>query len=221
VDELGGVQRVTRGLVAYAGVVALCFGLTACGGGGSGPSANPSDKPFLPTDSPSASITMTDPPADYTSIAGAGFTISAPGEFQQQRLESSNGQPMLVLEKPSQVDAVPQRVAVIRDVDPQQSAAEQSFALETAKSAAGPAAQTERSEVSMPDEKGTAFLVTWKEARPSKGAADVDVTYWQLFDQVDKNLILNVVAFAPTAEFDTSEVSRILRTFVPDSSSSA
>jgi hypothetical protein len=210
---------MTRRPAAIAGAAVLALVLSACGSDGGGGTADPKN-PYLPTGSPSVSVTLMDPPADYSTITGKGFSISAPGEFQQQHLTSSNGEPMLVLEKPSSVEAVPQRVAVIRDVDPKQSAAEQSFALETAKAAAGPAGEAERSEIDVPGD-GSAFLITWKESRPSKGAADVEVTYWQLMQQVDDALILNVVAFAPTDEFETSEVSKILRTFVADDSDSA
>lgn len=194
-------------------LLALCTALSGCGGDAD--SSEPAGEgPFAPTESASPAVAMIDPPADYTAVDGEGFTISAPGEFQQRRATSSNGEPMLVLEKPSQVAAVPQRVAVIRDVDPKSSAEEQSFALETAKAAPGPEARVTR--VSMPAPEGeSVFLITWVESRPSEGAANVDVTYWQLMHQVDESLILNVVAYAPTAEFETSEVSKILRTFVP------
>ena len=213
---------MTRRPAAIAGAAVLALVLSACGGDSSSSSqaADP-DNPYLPTESPSVTVTLMDPPADYSTIQGEGFTISAPGEFQQQRRTTTNGEPMLVLEKPSAVEAVPQRVAVVRDVAPQQSAAEQSYALETAKAAAGPDAEVQRTEVEVPGEHGPAFLITWKESRPSKGAADVEVTYWQLMEQVGDDLILNVVAFAPSAEFETSEVSKILRTFVADDSTSA
>lgn len=211
---------MTRRPGVAAAAVVLTMALAACGGGDA-PSGAASDNPYLPTGSPSVSVTLMEPPADYSPIEGDGFTISAPGEFQQQQRTSSNGEPMLVLEKPSEVAAVPQRVAVIRDIDPTSSAAEQSFALETAKAAGGPQGEVERSEIRVGDDAGPAFLVTWKETRPSQGATDVQITYWQLMQQVGEEMILNVVAFAPSAEFESSEVSKILRTFVADPSSSA
>ncbi|WP_435743818.1 hypothetical protein [Nocardioides sp. SYSU DS0663] len=202
-------------------VAALALGLAACGGDASDPSEE-AGAVYEPTDSPSMGVTMIDLPADYSTIEGTGFTIGAPGEFQQQRTQSSNGEPMLVLEKPSEVESLPQRVAIIRDVDPTSSAAEQSFALETAKSAAGPGAEVERSQLPATDEDlGPAYLVTWKEVRPGSGTEDVEVTYWQLFQQAGDDLIINVVALAPSAEFETSEVSRILRTFAVDASAAA
>lgn len=215
---------MTRRLGAAAAALTLAMTLGAtlagCGGGDASSEATP-DNPYQPTGSPSVTVTLMDPPADYSPIEGEGFTISAPSEFQQQQRTSSNGEPMLVLEKPSQVPAVPQRVAVIRDVDPKSSAVEQSFALEAAKAAGGPEGEVERSEIDVAGDTGPAFLVTWKETRPRKGAEDVQVTYWQLLQQVGDELILNVVAFAPSAEFESSEVSKILRTFVADPSSAA
>ena len=194
-------------------VLALCAALSACGGD-TDSNEPASEGPFAPSGSASPGVTMIDPPADYTTISGEGFAISAPGEFQQRRATSSNGEPMLVLEKPSQVPAIPQRVAVIRDVDPKSPAEEQSFALETSKAAAGSEASVER--VAMPAPEGqSAFLTTWTEIRPGEGSDNVPVTYWQLMHQVEEDLILNVVAYAPADEFEMSEVSKILRTFVP------
>ena len=199
-------------------VVVTAIAVSACGddapaSAGSGEKAGP----FEATATPPAGVAMIGAPADYTDIEGEGFVISAPGEFQQQRATSSNGEPMLILESPSDVASVPQRVAVIRDVGPKQAADEQSFALETSKAAAGPAADVHRYALPAPEGE-SAYLTTWQEVRPSEGAASVPVTYWQLMHQVDKDLILNVVAYAPTSQFETSEVSKILRTFVPSSS---
>lgn len=199
----------------------LVLGLAGCGSDGKDAGSG-TETVYEPTESPAMAVTMIDLPADYSTIQGEGFSIGAPGEFQQQRTESSNGEPMLVLEKPSQVESLPQRVAIIRDVAPKSGADEQSFALETSKSAAGPGAEAARSTVPSADgDLDPAYLVTWKETRPGTGTETVEVTYWQLFQQVGDDLILNVVALAPSAEFETSEVSKILRTFVADASSAA
>jgi len=215
-----GSMRSLRRLTSAASGLALLLVLGSCADQEE-PVTPEADSIYLPsaTATPSeGATTMIDPPADYSTVEGAGFEISVPGEFRQERATSSNGEPLLLLELPSQVSAIPQRVAVIRDVAPSSSAAEQSFALETAKSAGGPDAEATR--VQLPTEEGqAAFLVRWKEVRPSKGSANVEVTYWQLMQQVGDDLILNVVAFAPSEEFPTSEVSKILRTFVPTATS--
>jgi hypothetical protein len=214
-------QPRVRALVAGLSVAVLALTLTACGEESSSSTAASSgetDSPYEPTESPTMAVEMTDAPASYSEIEGDGFSISAPGEFQQQRETSSNGEPMLILEKPSLVDGVPQRVAVIRDVAPVSTAVEQSFALESAKSAAGPEAEVSRLALTAPEGQA-AYLTTWVEAQGAGGKGQVDVTYWQLMYQVSDELILNVVAFAPTEEFETSEVSTILRTFVPEGAS--
>ena len=205
---------MTRRLVAVLATCALAVPLSGCGGEDGG-GTTPSATAYLPTDSPTRTVTMISPPGDYTSVQGEGFTISAPAEFQRRQRTSSNGEPMLVLEKPSSEPAIPQRVAVVRDVQPKSPAAEQSYALEAAKAAAGPAAKAERVQLPTKREGESAFLTTWNEVRPTKGSSTVEVTYWQLMYQVDASLILNVVALAPADEFETSEVSKILRTFVP------
>lgn len=210
---------MNRRVTLMVAALALTLPLAGCGGDdageGSSPAADESAGPFQPTGTPAIQVEMMKPPGDYSEIKGEGFTISAPGEFQQQRASSNNGEPMLILEKPSKVEAFPQRVVVLRDVNPTSPAAEQSFALETAKAApGGKDAEVER--IAMPAPEGqSAFLVTWIENRPSGDGGVVPTTYWQLMHQVNDELILNVVAFAPSDEFETAEVSKILRTFVP------
>jgi hypothetical protein len=211
---------MSRRLCAAALLVATTATLAACGGGDDAPAPAASETAYLPTGSPTKTVTMLKPPADYSTIRGTGFAISAPGEFQRQEKKSSNGEPMLVLEKPSSVPALPQRVAVIRDVKPKSPASEQSFALEAAKGAAGPQGKAERSQLPAPEGQSS-FLTTWNETRPSAGGSTVEMTYWQLMYQVDAELIINVVALAPAQEFETSEVSKILRTFTPSRGASA
>lgn len=211
---------MSRRLCAAALLVATTATLAACGGGDGAPAPAASETAYLPTGNPTKTVTMLKPPADYSKITGTGFEISAPGEFQRQEKKSSNGEPMLVLEKPSSVPALPQRVAVIRDVNPKSPASEQSFALEAAKNAAGPQGKAERSQLTAPEGQSS-FLTTWNETRPSQAGSTVEMTYWQLMYQVDAKLIINVVAFAPADEFETSEVSKILRTFTPTRGASA
>jgi hypothetical protein len=219
VGRVDGVLRMRRtALVLTALVVAAA--VSGCGGDGGSSASSGSDEdagPYAASATPPASVAMMDAPADYTAVEGDGFVISVPGEFQQRRETSSNGEPMLVLEKPSQVASVPQRVAVVRDVDPEQAADEQSFALESLKSTANAEAEVQRYEMPAPEGE-SAYLITWQEVRPGEGTDNVPVTYWQLMHQVDEDLILNVVAYAPADEFETSEVSKILRTFAPSSS---
>lgn len=210
---------MNRGLATLFAATLVALSMTACGGSSKDTDVgDPAADPYAVTEQPSADVGHLDPPADYSTIAGSGFTIAAPAEFQQQTSTSPNGEPRLVLEKPSSVQQVPQRVVVIRDVEPPQDAEEQSFALETWKAAADKDEEStvHRYRLDAPDDQ-QAFLVTWEEAQAGARSSNVEVTYWQLMYQVDDDLILNVVAFAPTAEFATSEVSRILRTFDPSS----
>lgn len=176
---------------------------------------------FSPTASPSPTVTLMPAPAEFSDVRGEGFSISAPPEFQRSERRSSNGQPLLVLEKPSSVPAVPQRVAVVRDVEPVSPAAEQSYALEVSKSAGNPDATVTRVQLPTEVEGASAYLVTWEENRATEGGATVAVTYWQLMYEADPSLILNVVAFAPSAEFEDSAVSVILRSFEPRSGAAA
>ncbi len=213
-----------------AAAAAALISLSACAGGElrGGPSGTATTTPsapesaFAPTATPTSQATMLDKaPADFSEVKGEGFRISAPSEFQRHRSTSSNGQPMLTLERPSSNDALPMRVVVIRDVEPRSPAVEQSYALEASKAAgAQDKAGVVRTRLPTPEEQ-SAYLVTWQETRPGADGGTVDVTYWQLMYQVNAKLILNVVALAPTEDFPTSDVSTILRTFRADPSGKA
>src|SRR5699024_4433951 len=114
--RLGGMRRMSRTFrlnIAVA-VLALAMPLNACGGksGEKVDSRDTMSDRCQPTTAPTMQVEMINPPADYSEVKGEGFTISAPGEFQQKR-ETNAGEPMLVLEKPSSIDAFPQRVVVI------------------------------------------------------------------------------------------------------------
>lgn len=210
---------MNRGIAALAVCALVALPLAGCGDDGdqgSGPSGSAGE--HAATEQPQVDVGPIEAPADYTEIEGSGFTIAAPGEFQQQTSTSPNGEPRLVLEKPSQVPQVPQRVVVIRDVDPEQDAEEQSYVLESFKAGpeGGDDTDVHRYRLDAPEGQAS-FLITWNEPQAAGGGSTVSVTYWQLMYQVDEHLILNVVAFAPAAEFESSEVSRILRTFEPGS----
>ncbi|MEZ0577365.1 hypothetical protein [Nocardioides sp. MH1] len=210
---------MNRGLATLVTTLLVALPLSGCGADASSSDGGAQQRdPYAVTEEPTIDVDQLDPPSDYSTIEGSGFTIAAPGEFQQQTSTSPNGEPRLVLEKPSSVQQVPQRVVVIRDVEPAKDAEEQSFALETWKAAGDKDEEStvHRYRLDAPDGQ-QAFLVTWDEAQAGRRTSDVQVTYWQLMWQVDDDLIINVVAFAPAAEFETSEVSRILRTFQPSS----
>lgn len=195
------------------GVAALALVLTGCGGGrASGDDVASSPVPVHPT----TSVEMLDPPTGWNQIEGEGFTLSAPDDFEAGSEIVDTGEPMLTLDKPSQYDVPMERVGVIRDVNPGSSAEEQSEALEMFDSAPD-GDDTEVTRVEMPAPRGqSAFLVTSPGYLHPTGTDPVEATFWQLVHQVSDDLILNVVAFAPTAEFESSDVRTILRTFVPE-----
>ena len=147
--------------------------------------------------------------AGFRTVKGEGFTIGAAKGFTDRTEKSSNGEPMLVLETKDSTDETPVRVAVIRDVNPQSSAENQSNALVKLEEIGAPKGSVTREKL---DED--TWLIKWKKTLP--GAAATKVTYWQLMEQVDDDLILNVVAIAPTADFKKSQVSEMLRTFDAD-----
>ena len=203
-------MRTLRAVVITAGLLTVT--LAGCGGGE--PSTSPRDQLLQPTATPTVQATLIDAPADYHDVTGSGFTIAAPAEFQEQRQTSSNGEPMLVLENPSRTAELLERVAVIRDTAPKSPVLDQSYVLESAKSAFSGGLGVERLEIEVPGDQ-QAYLVTWTEQRTSDGR-QVGLQFWQLMWQTSPDLIFNVVAMAPADEFATSEVSKMLLTFRPE-----
>lgn len=213
-------MTITAGNRLLAGIALATVTLVtaACGA-----SSDAKEKgPYAATASPSAGMSMTKPPSDFREVSGEGFTLAAPAGFQEKRETSSNGEPMLTLEMPSSVPAIPQQVGVVRDLHPHAPVDQQSFTLETVHSVGKEAGEVTRVQLAAPEGQ-QAFLVTWTETRPDTtgGSSSVQATYWQLMWQVSKELILDVVAVAPTADFADSDVSRILRSFKVSSSAHA
>lgn len=165
-------------------------------------------------DDPAPAEPTSEIPADWKLHQGEGFAISAPESFVRNDTESSNGERMLVLERDSEILDVPQRVAVLRDVDPAADAAEQSQTLAAAQSVGVPEGTVVRKEVTVPEGE-SAYLIVWQQELPVAGGTTATVAYQQLMHQVSEDLILNVVAFTLADEFDASGVAAIADTFRP------
>jgi hypothetical protein len=202
-----------RRMVAVVAVVALLT-MTACGAGRPDVPSD-SNPAFKATASAGPSLLPLSPaPRDYRPLTGEGFTIQAPSAFQGATQKASNGEPMLLLRRPSSVDALPASVAVLREPNPKHDVVEQSYALEVAKRTAAKATDVLRSDVDWPGAR-RAVLVQWTENVPIGQGRSVATRYIQLNAQVSSTLILSVVAFSPVADGDTSAVQTVLRTFRP------
>lgn len=162
------------------------------------------------------------PPDGFTEVSGPGYTVHAPAGFATERRTSSNGEPMLVLT----ADAPPGEagaggsssptVGVVREVRPRAGALEQSLTLESAKRLVSEATGVRRTVVAWPGTR-EAVLIEWtvQEREPGSAASAQAVRNVQLMAQVDDELILSVVAVAPSGSFDASQVATVLRTFRP------
>jgi hypothetical protein len=204
---------VIRAIAVPALVTSLLL-LGACSSTGDDMTSTPRER-LSPTATPSPAVAPVDDELrDSRKVAGKGFVLQAPSGFQQRDETSSNGEPMLVLERPSQYADTPIRVAVVRDVAPPQDAVEQSYALEVLKKTAAGGQDVVRSQLTWPGTQ-QAILVQWTEQRRLDGGSAVPLRYWQLFAQVNADLILNVVALGPAAEFDVSGATQVLQSFAP------
>lgn len=184
-----------------AGTVALLAGLLGalpgCGGDGSIPDG----------------VSPVKAPQGFVEFTGTGFTIAAPDTFTPQSQRSTNGEPKLTLNaRPRQQGDDPTLVGVIRDSKPRSSLADQMKVLEDVKRLEK-ATEVSRQEVSWPGAR-QAFVVAWTQqtAEPSKAPGSPARTL-QLAVEVNDTLIINVVATAPAASFDDTEVATVLRTF--------
>ncbi|MEO5679352.1 MAG: hypothetical protein ABIS47_06765, partial [Acidimicrobiales bacterium] len=106
----------------------------------------------------------------------------------------------------------PTLVAVIRDLKPRAGAADQMAILEDVKRKVN-ATDVFRREIRWPGAR-QAFVVGWTEqTRDPPKLPGPPTRNLQLAVQVDKDLIVNVVATAPAATFDDTQVATVLRTF--------
>ena len=192
-------HRSVRVLAGRAALLAglLAGALSGCGGDGSIP----------------AGVGPVKAPKGFTKLTGTGFTIAAPDTFKPASQRSTNGEPKLTLNaRPRQQGDDPTLVAVIRDSKPRSSVADQMQVLEDVKRKVK-ATDVSRQEVRWPDAR-QAFVVAWTQqtAEPPK-APGPPARNLQLAVQVSDALIINVVATAPAASFDDTEVATVLRTF--------
>lgn len=205
--------RWTRSAAAAAAVALLLGG---CGNGGQTvpgdalPAMKAHDEaqpPVLPVDGP---------PRDTRQIAGNGYTLHAPSAFQR-RDNSRTPRADLVLERPSSSPSVPSRVVVLREPHPDNDVVEQAYAAEVTMRTTKGVTDVLRSDVTWPGTR-RAVLLQWTQDLPAPQGSSGGTTrarFWQLNTQVDDDLIVAVVAVSPVADFESSGVGTVLRTFRP------
>lgn len=208
------MHPVRRRAIAWIGLA--CFGLLAgCSGGDSGDRAS-RDRPNIDGASVSA-LRPIAPPDGFAEVRGEGFTIAAPPGFTPDRGTSSrNGEPTLVLNGPQGDGAL---VGVVRDVNPPSDALTQAMVLEDKTRLVDRATDVRRDEIDWPGAE-QAVMVQWTAPDSRQSTGPQPFRTLQLVAQVNKELILSVVATAPAASFDQSQVATVLRTFRPRAAAS-
>lgn len=162
-----------------------------------------------PTETPSPPVTPADISSQWRTVDGENFTIGVPESYKEEVVTASNGTEAYVFDAPRTDDDVLERVAVMRDEQPETDVIEQSLVLEEMQSVENEE-PVHRTEVSWPGAE-QAVLVQWTNP---VGDADGDRRQtWQLMVQISPDLILNVVALAPAETFMETDLPEILATF--------
>ena len=211
-------MRRRRGQAPVAALaLAAVLATGGCGSEGDAGSGSGKGSAMEPSATPSPPVTPSAHRRGDRVVNGSGFSLWVAPAFQQETNTASNGEPVLVLSRPSGVPQVHVGVSVFRDPDPKTDVAQQSYALEMAKRTIAHATDISRARVDWPGATDT-VLVQWTQQLATTGGATVPVRYWQLNAQVSPGLILIVVGFAPVSAFDTSGVAEAVSSFRPGGS---
>jgi hypothetical protein len=169
---------------------------------------------MVPTGSPTAVVTARGgQPVGTRQATGKFFSMYVPTNFQEKSVPMANGEQMMAFDSPSSNPATPVRAAVIPDSTPKTTAIEQSHDIELTKQSKGFKDLT-RTMVKWPGAQ-SAILLQWTETPAGALATDEPQRNWQLMAQVNDQLIVNILAFAPAAEFDKAGLATIVETFRP------
>lgn len=196
---------------ATALTLGVLIAMTACGSGSDDTAKlEPRLQRMVPTDTPAAAVTaLSGQPAETRPVTGKFFTMYVPANFQEKSVLQAGGEQMVTLDAPSSKPATPVRLAIVPDPAPKRTAIESTYLLEVVKQSEGVKDLT-RSPLKWPGAQ-SAILLQWTQT--PAGAAPQRT--WQLVAQVNDHLIVNLIAVAPAAEFDTSGLAKIVATFHP------
>lgn len=194
--------------------------VTVGGCGGSDEEEIPAD---LQSITPSATPTSTPAPASqsphgFRSVAGDRWKLSFPAAWKDtiQQPTEEGALPVSVITDESQPSGTYVRLAVVPDADPASDVIEQSHVLEVARKAGG-AEDVVRSSVEWPGAQ-RAVVVEWVDS--PRGGAGPPESYLtrQMMVQVDKDLIVNVVALAPRDAFAETQLDEAMATLTVEPS---
>lgn len=147
---------------------------------------------------------------DLRRYSGRGYTIDVPTSWREQTLpvQTKDAVPTVLFEEQGHEPADTVRLGVVVDPEPKTDAIEQSQVLAVAKSAAG-VKDMVRAEIPWPGAVRAIFL-DWTEGLGGEGGT---LRTQQLMVQVKSDLIVNVVAVAPAADFEQTQLEQALVTF--------
>lgn len=198
----------TRAVVV---ATALLMTVAACSSsdGSTDGTVDPSQSSLQPSDAPTPAVTPAEITSQWRTIEGPDFTVGIPESFTDEVVTVSNGTKAHVCDAPGSNPDSLERVAVLRDENPESDVIQQSFVLEEMQSVSNED-EVERAEVTWPGTE-KAVLVQW--TNPVAGSDGKRRETWQLMAQINDDLILNVVALGDADSFDESELPEIFATF--------
>jgi hypothetical protein len=193
----------------------VLMSLTACSSGSDDTSKlEPRVQRMVPTGAPSVAVTpRSGQPAETRQVTGKFFSMYVPANFQEKSVPMANGEQLVAFDSPSSKPATPVRVAVVPDPQAKKSVIESSYGVEVLKQSEGVKNLT-RSTVKWPGVQ-SAVLLQWTATLAGAGPSDEPLRTWQLMAQVNDHLIVDVIAVAPSGEFDTAGLAKIVETFRP------
>lgn len=200
------VAAACLALLPLAGLIAGCSGGTADSGT---PSAARLAEPSATA--PSSFAPLPSPALESRALTGPHYRISIPAAWTDRTDTSSTAQiKPVVAEKPDAAAGRPIWVGIVVDDQAASDVYDQSLVLESSKRLAGATAIT-RTALAWPGAQ-RAVLIGWEET--PRGGGSGPVRYLQLMAQVRQGLIVNAVAQAPTEDFGTAGLDRVLRSLV-------
>ncbi|MFT3875672.1 MAG: hypothetical protein QM708_04525 [Propioniciclava sp.] len=197
-------ERSSIGLArtAIAGTLTATLALlTGCASGTpetpAVPTPAPEDQPLQPTE----------PPLDYRRVSGAGFRLGVPSSYEEVITAFPNGVTVSQWRAPHPGEALSTAITVVREAAPTQSAEQQAAAL--VRRLRDEDVDAARVGLTWPGARSAQFVV-WQEAPRGGGEAR---RIEQLMVQANDGVIFSVVAFAPDALFETTDLPRSSSTF--------
>lgn len=154
---------------------------------------------------------LAQPPRDSRQVGADFYTLAAPATFQQSERPGPGGLPMLVLSGPAEDPGSVAEVVAFTDPEATAPVADQMSGLVAQLVDLRGVEDVQRESVEWPGTTA-AVLVRWTEDTATADGT-VTQTFAQMAVETEDGRSATVIAVAPSAEFESSGVLDVLRTF--------